>query len=290
MKLKYKSSNVSINNSFFVQRENIPCHEGNWHYHEEYELIYIMSGEGIRIVGENLSNFRPPQLALVGPWLPHLWKNVESEEGMVDIIIIKFTSSFNGQNLFDIPEFFQISKLLKQSKRGILFNTDTINKVNNLLIKLPETEGAERLINFMHILNILSQSEDSEILTFSDFFLPSSVEGENRLSKIINYISDNFYEQVSIEELASVAAMTPSSLCRFFKNRTNKTIFQFINEFRVGKACQMLISGNQTIAEICFDSGFNSLTSFNRVFKDFKKLTPSQYKQKYQALNRKAQP
>ena len=285
MKLKYKSSNIGINNSFYFSRENVPCHDGNWHYHKEYELIYIMSGEGIRIVGDSLSNFLPPQLALVGSWLPHLWKNVESEKGEVDIVIIKFDNTFNGQNIFDIPEFSQITELLKFSKRGLLFGRDTIDKIHHLLLSLSDSEGADRMISLIQVLNILSHTENYNILTFSDFSLPASIEGGNRLSRIINYISDNYYQQVSIEDIAENAAMTPSSLCRFFKNRTNKTVFQFINEFRIGKACQMLISGNQTITDICYASGFNSLSSFNRVFKDLKKTTPSNYKQKFQKIN-----
>lgn len=281
MKLKYKSSNIGINNSFYFRRENVPCHDGNWHYHKEYELIYIMSGEGIRIVGDNLSNFLPPQLALVGCWLPHLWKNVESEKGEVDIIIIKFDNAFNAQNIFEVPEFSQIRELLKRSKRGLLFGRDTIDKVHNLLLSLSDSEEADRMISLIQVLNILSHTEDYKLLTLSDFSLPASVEGGNRLSRIINYISDNYYQQISIEDIAEDAAMTPSSLCRFFKNRTNKTVFQFINEFRIGKACQMLISGNQTITEICYNSGFNSLTTFNRVFKELKKVTPRKFKNQY---------
>lgn len=285
MKLKYKISEIGIKNSFSVRREHVPCYDGNWHYHEEFELIYIMSGEGIRIVGDNLTNFRPPQLALVGPWLPHLWKNVESDCGMVDIIVTKFNASFHGQNIFSIPEFFEISELLQKSNRGLLFGPNTIDKIHNLILFLSDTEGTDRLISLMQILSILSQSDDFTVLTFTDFNHPTSPEGEDRLSRIINFISDNYYKQLSIEDISEAAAMTPSSLCRFFKNRTNKTIFQFINEYRIGKACQMLISGSQTITEICFASGFNSLTSFNRLFKYLKETTPSEYKKKYQALN-----
>jgi AraC-like DNA-binding protein len=247
-----------------------------------------MRGDGIRIVGDNMSNFSPPQLALVGPWLPHLWKNVESVDGggMADIVVIKFNSRFQGQNIFSIPEFSEIASILDKSQHGLLFGKKAINEVKAFFIEIVEAEGADRLIKLMQILKTLSETADYQELSTSGFVLPSTIYGENRLSKIINHISNNFTKEISLEELSEEAAMTPSSLCRFFKNRTNKTLTRFINEFRVGKACQMLISGNQTISEICFNSGFNSLTTFNRVFKELKKLTPRKYKEKYLQLNK----
>jgi AraC-like DNA-binding protein len=288
MELRYKSTNKGLNHSFHVRRENIPYHDGNWHYHEEFELIYIIEGQGIRIVGDNMSNFRPPQLAFVGQWLPHLWKNVESDsgDGLVDIIVIKFNPKFSGHDIFSIPEFYLINELLKQSGQGLLFGKSTIDKVHDDLIRLSNSSGAERLIKLIQILEILSYSSDAELLCSPEFTLPvTTVSGENRLSMIINYISNNFTREISLEELAQKAAMTPSSLCRYFKSQTNKTVFGFINEFRVGKACQMLIAGNHSISEICFQSGFNSVTTFNRVFKEIKYVTPSEFKNNYRLLN-----
>jgi AraC-like DNA-binding protein len=235
-----------------------------------------------------MSNFRPPQLALVGQWLPHLWKNVESDfgDGLVDIIVIKFNSKFSGQDIFSIPEFNEINELLKKSKQGLLFGRNTVDSVHENLIRLSKTKGAEQLIRLIQVLEILSYTNDFESLSSPEFTLPvTSVSGENRLSLLINYISNNFTREISLEELARKAAMTPSSLCRYFKSMTNKTVFGFINEFRVGKACQMLITGNKSIAEICFESGFNSVNTFNRVFKDLKNTTPGEFKKNYRLLN-----
>jgi AraC-like DNA-binding protein len=287
VELKYKSERKELDQSFYVKREHVPHHEGNWHYHEEYELIYILRGEGLRIVGDSLSNFGPPQLALVGPWLPHLWKNVESPEDdvSVDLIIVKFNQLLSGWDIFSLPEFEGIFNLLKLSKQGLIFGENTIALVHQILFDLSKAEGAEKIIHLLNVLKILSESEDFETISSPDFMIPTTVLGENRLSRIINFISNNFTKEISLDELALEAAMTPSSLCRFFKNRTNKTIFQFINEFRISKACQMLIPGNKSVSEICFESGFNSLTTFNRVFKELKKNTPREYKEKYRILN-----
>lgn len=289
MELKYKSADKGLAHSFHVRRENIPYHGGNWHYHEEFELIYIIKGQGIRIVGDNMLDFRHPQLALVGQWLPHLWKNVESNngDGLIDIIVIKFNPLFQGQDIFSINEFYTIKNLLKQAKRGLLFKKNTIAKIHEKMICLSESKGAERFVKLIQVLEILSQTNDVESLSSPEFSLPTTtISGENRLSRIINYISDNFNHEISLKELAHESALTPSSLCRYFKSCTNKTIFGFINEYRVGKACQMLITGNKSISEICYHSGFNSLTTFNRVFKDIKNVTPSQFKSNFILLNK----
>ena len=237
MELKYKSTEKGLDNSFYVRRENIPYHEGNWHYHEEFELIYIIRGEGLRIVGDSLSNFRPPQLALVGPWLPHLWKNVESGDSdeMVDIIVIKFNELFHGQEIFALPEFSKINELLKQVKRGYIFGEKTIEAVHNYLIDIANGTGAERFINLMHVFRVLSQVNDFQLISSPGFMLPTTIAGERRLCKIIDFISNNFIREISLVELAVEAAMTHGSLCRVFKSlkkespTTYKTKYSILN-------------------------------------------------------------
>ena len=287
MKLKYKTISDQKQQSFFVERSDLPVLEDNWHYHEEYELIYILKGTGVRIVGDNLSYFKEQELVLVGKKLPHLWKNDinEANELDADVIIVKFDDKFNGYNLFYFPEFKEIKRLLSLSKKGVVFKSDTIKSVHKSLIELPDLEGADKVIRLLHILNLLSKKVGYTTIIDTEFTPPATENEENRLSKIINYMSNNFTKPISLDEIADEAAMTTNSLCRFFKNKTNKTVLQFVNEFRVGKASQMLINGNHTISQICYDSGFNSLTSFNRVFKSYKKTTPREFKKKYKALS-----
>jgi AraC-like DNA-binding protein len=289
MDLKYKFEEIDRSKSFYLRREHRPYLEGNWHCHDEFEIMYVLKGEGIRIIGDNLSNFSPPQLALVGSFVPHLWKNIEisPDNQEVDIVVIKFNRIIGGQDIFSIPEFQEISELLKKSYRGLLFGKITIKKLHALLIEISTTEGPDKIIKLLQILKLLSEAQDVENIASSGYIPPQYATGDNRLNKIIDYISNNFTQQINLIDLANIVAMTPSSLCRYFKNKTNKTIFQFINEFRIGKACQMLICGDQSIIEICYNSGFNSLTSFNRDFREYKKVTPRKYKENYRTLHNK---
>jgi len=79
--------------------------------------------------------------------------------------------------------------------------------------------------------------------------------------------------------------MTPPSFCRYFKSRTTKVFSAFVNEVRIGNACRMLIEKKYTVSQVCFKSGFNYLSNFNRQFKKIKGLTPSKFQCKYQNYN-----
>ena len=159
-----------------------------------------------------------------------------------------------------------------------------IRKELEEILKLSETSSSEKLIEFLKVLEILSKEEHYKLLCSSSYTLPIQVTGENRLQKVINHIFDNYSRNVTLEEIAEIAIMTPTAFCRFFKTRTNKTFSHFLNEVRVSKACQLLISEERSIKQVCYDVGFNSLTNFNRTFRSFKGATPSHYRSKYQEL------
>ena len=286
MKLRYKPLEKDSLSSIYVKRIHQPYGGGNWHFHQEFELIYFLKGEGMRIVGDNISNFQQGELALVGEWTPHLWRNETgiSGKGDADFIVVKFRKDFEGVNLFSLPELAGVRNLLKKSRRGILFSETILPKVHDVILQLSESKSVEILINFLRLMQILSKEQDYRLLSSLDFALPTQASEENRLQKVINYISNNYGRMISLEEIAGVAFMTPPAFCRFFKNGTNKTFSLFLNEIRISKACQLLINGEKSIKHICYDVGFNSLTNFNRTFKNFKGMTPSAYRASYSAF------
>lgn len=286
MELKYHPLNKSDSDSFYAQRKKIPYFGTHWHYHEEYELIFMLKGEGVRIVGDNMDHFKGSEMVLMGSELPHLFKNDQkNESSSADYIVVKFKNIFEGESLFSLPEFAQIRHLLRASKRGILFSNNTIKKLQKHLLALPKSNGVDRILIFINILKILSEAKDFELLASESFAMKTFNGGQDRIQKVIDYIAENYTKDISLDNLAEVSFMTTNSFCRYFKNKTGKTAFEFIREFRVNKACQMLINGKKSIAEICYDTGFNSFSSFNRIFKNLKKISASKYKNKYMSLN-----
>jgi AraC-like DNA-binding protein len=280
MKLLYKKEEIEPVNSFYVKRVKEPVLDINWHFHEEYEIIYIIKGNGVRLVGDNISNFQSGELVLVGPNMPHLWRTTKNVS-LVDRIIIKFGESPNGIDLFGLPEFSSIQALLKNSNTGISFRPDVIQKVHSHFLEIAAVAGPQKWIHLLQILTILSNNMDYERLSSPYVSVSTQNMGEIRLSKVISYISENFDQEISLDEIADIASMTVQSFCRYFKKRTNKTFIQFLNEYRIGKACVLLIENKIPIGQIWSELGFNSSTNFNRVFKRLYGCTPLDFRKKY---------
>jgi len=87
-----------------------------------------------------------------------------------------------------------------------------------------------------------------------------------------------FHRNISLQEVASVSNMSPTAFCRFFKSRTQKSFIQFLNELRVGHACKLLQDEKHSIADVCYESGFNNLANFNKFFRAIKNKTPPAYR------------
>lgn len=285
MKLQYKSFNESNFSSVYAKRKKAPYFGVNWHFHDEFELMYIIKGEGVRVVGDRMDYFNKEELVFLGSGVPHVFKNDKNaSQNEVDYIVVKFNRIIGGQDLFKIPELAPINRFLKRAGKGLIFSDTTVMKLKKQLIKLAKSKNEDRIILLLKVLKILSAQEDYNELSTDTFLLKNTSAGEDRTKKVINYISENYNKNISLEDLASISYMTTNSFCRYFKNRTGKTAFQFIREFRINKACQMLINGEKNISQICFDTGFNSLSSFNRVFKSLKQISATEYKSKYSNL------
>lgn len=285
MKLQYKSFNESNFSSVYAKRKKAPYFGVNWHFHDEFELMYIIKGEGVRVVGDRMDYFNKEELVFLGSGVPHVFKNDKNaSQNEVDYIVVKFNRIIGGQDLFKIPELAPINRFLKRAGKGLIFSDTTVMKLKKQLIKLAKSKNEDRIILLLKVLKILSAQEDYNELSTDTFLLKNTSAGEDRTKKVINYISENYNKNISLEDLASISYMTTNSFCRYFKNRTGKTAFQFIREFRINKACQMLINGEKNISQICFDTGFNSLSSFNRVFKSLKHIPATEYKSKYSNL------
>jgi len=165
MKLKLKNSEGTFSERISFTRQEIPCLDSSWHYHSQYELLYISQSIGIRFVGDNVSYFFPGELVLVGPYLPHLWRNdpsyyTENEEKKVKTIVLKFSRNFIGEGTFNNPEFADIYNLLEQSNFGVSFGKKTTKKLHNELMGIVDLSPAEQSIKLLDLLCRLSRAED----------------------------------------------------------------------------------------------------------------------------------
>jgi AraC-like DNA-binding protein len=287
MKLKYKVMEGQLRTSFHARREFVPYFDNEWHFHEELELIYFHKGKGVRYIGNTMGNFQDGEIYLAGPNIPHLYKNEIEENGddrqnsSVDQVIIHFRKDFLGKHFIGLPEVSMLNNLFAKSEKVLKFSKITSSLLHNYLIGITCKEGVSRITDLLRILDILSISKDYETIMQIGSVTTHSKSDKDRMSKIINFLNDNYAKKIELSEVAAIASMTPNSLCRFFKRNTNKPFSAYLNEIRIGNACKLLIEGELTVAEVSYATGFYSISNFNRTFREVMNLTPSEYKKKY---------
>ncbi|SMO49514.1 AraC family transcriptional regulator [Solitalea koreensis] len=253
------------------------------HYHPELELTLILESSGKRFIGDSIQNFEPDDLVLVGENLPHFWRNDSNllKDGFSRAIVVQFNKSFLGESFFTLNGANHINRLIKNSTRGVCFR-DPITKalIKDKLIRLLELDTFEKALGLLEILNILAKS-DICYLSSPEYKAHFNEIDCTRLNKVFNYVYNNINSSFEISEIADLLNMSVSAFCHYFKKRTQKTFMQFINETRIGKAKRLLIETDKSIAEIAYESGYNSLSNFNKQFNSLEKLSPKLFRKKY---------
>lgn len=266
--------------SFKAWRNSSPYLHNPYHYHPELEITIIIKGKGILFVGDKIQNYGENELFLIGSNLPHEWRSdfKQNADFYSQSIAAHFMKNLPGINFDQIPEAVAIKKLFDQSVRGIKVGEPRIIEfVKEKLLLLMEMEGIERISLLFSILNAIASTSELEILS-SPTFVNSFGDGENhKIIKAYKYMIANFKDHISIDQMAKQLNMEPTSFCRFFKRRTNKSFIQYLNEIRIGYSCKLLIEDNHNISEVAYESGFENISHFNKQFKKIIKLTPKEF-------------
>lgn len=262
--------------SFIAFAVNSPKFGFYWHYHPEYELTLIVKGKGRRLVGDSHENFENGDLVLIGPGLPHTWVSDSSNKGKSEAVVIQFSIDFI-ERFAGLEEFSAISTLLLQAKQGISFKGKKAGPAMDKIKQLPAKSGVEKISFLLHILHELSTLKSVSLA--SSFYQPlKGKENENRINTVCQYVQKHAAEPLTIHKAAALIHLSPGAFCKFFKRVTGKTFSDYTNEIRIGLACQLLIETDKAIGTIAFESGFESLTYFNRVFLKKKRLRPNEFR------------
>lgn len=254
-----------------------------WHYHPELELVYILENSGTKYVGDSMEKFSPGEIVLMGKNLPHMWLNdteIYAQEGksQANAIVLYFMESFS-ENLLRLPEMTSILNLFEKARRGIKFQGKGNKIILEKLLKMQEATDLEKFIKLIDILNDLSSHEDFSFLSSSSFVgsIDNVIKINNKIARVQNYVVNNFKNGIHLEVAAGLANMNSSAFSRYFKQVQNKTFTQYVIEIKIGYACKLLIEEDYNIAEVCYESGFQNLSNFNRKFKEIKKISPSEF-------------
>ncbi|MRT91807.1 AraC family transcriptional regulator [Ancylomarina sp. 16SWW S1-10-2] len=274
---------ISTHKSFRSKIDILPHIVVPWHYHHEFELIYIEKSRGTLIVGDCIDKFKDGDMIFLGPNIPHVMKNEEAyyqKDPNLSAIakVIHFKKEILGDSLLSLPEFHKIKLLLKITSRGLSIYGKTKLKIIDLLEKLDQSKGATRLIILLQILDTLSQSDEITPIA-SDAFVESFKHSSNqKLYQIYEYVSKNFQQKIDLDSAAKVANLSKTAFCRFIKNKTNKTFSELLNGMRINYAKKLIVERKLSMAQIAYECGFNSPSYFNKQFKNLTGQTPQELK------------
>lgn len=289
MKSALQKSPIPENHAFVVRHLKERYFDPNWHFHAEYQIFMVLKGAGTRFIGDHVAPFKPGNITFTGPNLPHLWRSDQEthsvkEQEPCEGIVVYFNENLIGKSFLQTEEAIRMRQLFKKSLRGLEVTGKTREKVHKMISGLPDLNGFDGVIELLKILNILSNTNDLEPLS-SPGYTNSLKEGDTeRMNKVYAYVMQNFKRKITVSELAELTSMTPTSFSRYFKIHANKTFTEFVSEIRIGHACELLIEKKINASQACYDSGFQTLSNFNKQFKTITKRTPLAYKKEYQAV------
>lgn len=272
-----------LQHTMFIKEVNVKNLSNPLHFHNEYEMVLINKGSGRRIVGDSIEDFSAGDLVLMGPNLPHVMYNEKEyyepdSTHEVSAIVTYFRLDWLNEDFINSNEVTRFNELLRDINRGIHVHGKSQEVIIKLLKKLLLSTGLKRIINLLHILNLLSETKEYKCLASVGYSNPHNQKDVQRINKVYAYIMNNFTEDITLKNASMLANMTVSAFCKYFKGQTQKTFTQFVNEVRIGYACKLLYNDNLSISQVCFQSGFNNLTNFNRNFKQYIKISPSDFK------------
>ncbi|MBC7848231.1 MAG: helix-turn-helix transcriptional regulator [Chitinophagaceae bacterium] len=271
---------LSENTSFVARTYRTPHFEVPWHQHIEYEMILLTEGEGVAMVGNHIGEFKVGDIFFIGANLPHCFKKAHKDL-VTSAVVVQFNEKFWGERFLELPECSSIRRVLNESAKGIK-PSESCRKILEPIIKLLEhAAGISRITRLCECLDLLAADNYDLIST-----QPIRAYNNNqkaRIDAIFDFTFKNFKEEIAIDKLARIAGMSVPAFCTYFKKSTKKTYIGFLNELRIGNACKLLVESQESVSDICFESGYNTLANFNKQFLKLKHTTPSSFRKNFRA-------
>ena len=285
MKILQTEITPAHNSYVSVVERNDPYFKSPFHYHPEIELVYVKESYGKRVIGDKIEPFFPGDLVLVGSNLPHVWLSDENfQQGMENVsaqsLVMYFNKDIFSEGFYGLREAEKINTLFRNAQRGLKIVNATRSKVVGIMEKLVDKTGFERVLGLLEILHILSISSDTEFINNETYSGAVYNKDTDRLAAVFKYINTSFGSDITLNDVAKRANLTPQSFCRLFKKRMNKHFMEYLNEVRISHACRYLMDTDCSISEIAYMSGFKTVSNFNKVFKENTGYCPTSYRLK----------
>lgn len=252
-----------------------------WHYHPEYELIFIAGADGTRHIGEHIARYEGSDLAFIGPYIPHL----NFDYGLrtdYEKVVVQLRADFLGEPFLVAPELASVRQLFERAKLGLVFHGDTKRQVGAMLQTMTKLPPFHQLLTLLDIFQLLAESPEVQPLGVSAIENSHNFQAEQRMKQVQHHVSKYFTRKIEVQELASLTHLSPAGFCRFFKKLNGVTFTEHLNRHRIRHAQQLLLQG-ANVTDACFQSGFENLSYFNKVFKKMAGENPLHFKRKMMA-------
>ncbi len=279
MKIQLESINPASKSPFRLLHDPKLNHLFYWHFHPEFELVYIEGANATRHVGNHISQFTDSDLVLIGSNIPHL----NFDYGVTTSYrkeVLQIKHSFKEDFVSQFPELLSLERLLELSKYGLVFTGTTKNEIGALLKELHLLPPFDFFIASLNILKRLAQSKEFELLHTQPYINRYSKKEQNRIREIYALIDEQYQNKIKVDDVAALCNLTKPAFCRYFKKATGSTFVHFLNQYRISQAKRILLSG-KNISETCYSCGFESLSYFNRTFKKVTNENPSEFKKRH---------
>jgi AraC-like DNA-binding protein len=278
MKLQYESIKPDSGSSFKILLTPNLNEIFYWHFHAEIEIVYVEADKGIRHIGEHISTYEGSDLALIGSFIPHL--NFDyGVKTRVETVVVQLREHFFQNGLDTFPELNEIIVLFERAKTGIAFTGNTKVIAGNRLKKLSTLNKFSQFFELLSIFQFLADSKEYIPLKARPLTSKSIIKDQDRILQIYKFVDENFKEIINTNTIANKVNLSVPAFCRYFKKTTKLTYTDFVNQYRITYAKKILLQG-KNVSEACFNSGFENLSYFNRVFKKVTGESPSIFKKR----------
>lgn len=278
MKVEFEIVHPDEGSSFRLLHQKVSSDSYAWeyHYHPEYEIVCVPNGDGTRHVGNHFCTYENGDLVFIGPNLPHAGFGLNAH-AVHEEVVVQIKQDILAKSLLSLPEMASINNLLEKARCGMAFTGAAKEIATKRLLELSKLSLFDRFVEVASILHFLAGTTEYELLN-PEIMMPSALKKNNiRLQSIFTYVEQHFHEEIDIQKVASLANLSVPSFCTYFKKAMKITFTDFVNQYRIQRSC-ILLQQDKTVAETCFECGFNNVTYFNKVFKKMLSTTPSEYK------------
>lgn len=254
-----------------------------WHFHPEIEIVYVNGGAGKRHIGNHLSYYNGGDLLFIGSNVPHYGFTNRLTENKSEVVI-HIKPDFPGKSFLQLPELISIRALFERGKQGIVFHDPVKDELGHKIEALLDLKPFERMIRLLEVFQQMAATDGYTLLQTEQVVLETKPEDNQRLDRIFKMVKEEFQRSIALSEVADMVSMSDPAFSRYFKKKTGKTFTRFVNEHRLVHACKLLSEEHLSITEVCYESGFNNFSHFNKLFKDYTGQSPSQYRNTIQRV------